>query len=47
MKTVQKSENVESVSEVMCDYWATKEEIRETSIKIFVEMYSGTVWWGS
>ena len=44
---VQKSENVESVPEVMCDYWATKEEIRETSTKIFAEMYGGTVWWGS
>ena len=41
MKMVQKLENVQSDSAVKCDYWATKEEIRETSIKIFVEMYGG------
>ena len=40
MKMVEKSENVQSASEVMWDYWATKEEITETSI--FVEMYGGT-----
>ena len=37
MKMAQKSENVQSVSEVMCDYCATKEEISEASMKIFVE----------
>ena len=42
MKMVQKSENVQSGSEVMCDYWATKEEINEASIKIFIEMYDDT-----
>ena len=42
MKMVQKSDNVQFASEVMCDYQATKEEIREASIKIFVEMYGGT-----
>ena len=42
MKVVQKSENVQSASEIQCDHWATKEEIREASMKIFVEMYGGT-----
>ena len=42
MKMVQKSENVLCASEVMCDYWATKKEISEVSIKIFIEMYGGT-----
>lgn len=42
MKMVQKLESVQSSSEVMCDYWATKEEIREAYIKIFIEMYGGT-----
>ena len=37
MKMAQKSENVQSVSEVMCDYCATKEEISVASMKIFVE----------
>ena len=42
MKMVQKSENVQSASEIQCDHWATREEIREASMKIFVEMYGGT-----
>ena len=36
MKMVKKSVNPQSASEVMCNYWATKEEIREVSIKIFI-----------
>ena len=42
MKMAKKSENAQSALEVMCNYWATKKEIREVSIKIFIEMYSDT-----
>ena len=42
MKMVQKSERMQTASEILCDFWATQDEIREASKNIFVEMYGGT-----
>ena len=38
---VQKSEQLQSISEKMNDYWATKEEISEAAASTFEIVYGG------
>ena len=41
LKLVKKSTVVQSASDTMSDYWATK-EVGHAAVKIFTELYGGT-----
>ncbi|XP_065652097.1 uncharacterized protein LOC136079741 [Hydra vulgaris] len=41
LKLLQKSNNIQSVSEIILDYWATKKEVRESAVRAFIEVFGG------
>ena len=38
---VEKYPTIQSASEIMSDFWATKNEVEEFAVKIFIQLYGG------